>query len=359
MRVACDHVQDAPAREGEHALDRRAVLDERRGPLYERAGANERGELGDEVGREVALGMRDQRAQAADGQVLDTRGERVRQRAGARLEQDPAPPAAQRDRPQLVVVEALDDRLGHLAAGQHAGAHARHAQRRVELAHPGRQLGNAHVVVVADVRRRAHPRHPVAIGLARHRDAVGEIERPVVDSGEDVAVQIDHGTSEGGGMELRTVVIDKPDDLNVIVGQAHFIKTVEDLHEALAGTSPHLRFGLAFNEASGPRLVRRSGNDDELVELATRNALALGAGHVFVIFVREGFPVNVLNQVKQVPEVCTIHCATANPVAIVIAETEAGRGIVGVIDGAPPLGVENEEHVAERKGLLRAIGYKL
>ncbi len=160
-------------------------------------------------------------------------------------------------------------------------------------------------------------------------------------------------------MELTTVAIEKPDDLNVIVGQAHFIKTVEDLHEALAGTSPHLRFGLAFNEASGPRLVRRSGNDDELVELATANALALGAGHVFVIFVREGFPVNVLNQVKQVPEVCTIHCATANPVEIVIATTDAGRGVVGVIDGAAPLGVESEADVADRRSLLRAIGYKL
>jgi adenosine/AMP kinase len=160
-------------------------------------------------------------------------------------------------------------------------------------------------------------------------------------------------------MELTTVAIEKPDDLNVIVGQAHFIKTVEDLHEALAGSSPHLRFGLAFNEASGPRLVRRSGNDDELVELATANALALGAGHVFVIFVREGFPVNVLNQVKQVPEVCTIHCATANPVEIVIATTDAGRGVVGVIDGAAPLGVESEADVAERRSLLRAIGYKL
>jgi adenosine/AMP kinase len=203
------------------------------------------------------------------------------------------------------------------------------------------------------------PAPRIGVGLARHRDAVGEIERAIVDSGEDVAVQIDHVTSEGGDVELSVVAIEKPEDLNVIVGQAHFIKTVEDLHEALAGTSPHLRFGLAFNEASGPRLVRRSGNDDELVELATRNALALGAGHAFVILLREGFPVNVLNQVKHVPEVCTIHCATANPVGIVIAETEAGRGVVGVIDGAPPLGVETEADVAARKSLLRAIGYKL
>jgi uncharacterized protein len=160
-------------------------------------------------------------------------------------------------------------------------------------------------------------------------------------------------------VEQSVVVIEKPEDLNVIVGQAHFIKTVEDLHEALVGTSPHLRFGLAFNEASGPRLVRRSGNDPELVELATRNALAIGAGHVFVILLREGFPVNVLNQVKQVPEVCTIHCATANPVEVVVAQSALGRGVVGVIDGAPPLGVETDEDVRRRRELLRAIGYKL
>ncbi len=127
-------------------------------------------------------------------------------------------------------------------------------------------------------------------------------------------------------MELLTVPIDKPDELNVIVGQAHFIKTVEDLHEALVGTSPHLRFGLAFCEASGPCLIRRSGNDDELTELATRNARAIGAGHSFVIFFREGYPVNVLNQLKQVPEVCTIVCATANPVEVVRGGREAGSG---------------------------------
>jgi adenosine/AMP kinase len=172
-------------------------------------------------------------------------------------------------------------------------------------------------------------------------------------------VEVDHITSEGGDVELTVVPIEKPDDLNVIVGQAHFIKTVEDLHEALAGTSPHLRFGVAFNEASGPRLVRRSGNDDELVDLATRNTLAIAAGHVFVAFIREGFPVNVLNQVKQVPEVCTIYCATANPVGIVVAEADSGRAVIGVIDGALPLGVESDDDVAARKALLRTIGYKL
>ncbi len=160
-------------------------------------------------------------------------------------------------------------------------------------------------------------------------------------------------------MELVVVPIDKPEDFNVILGQAHFVKTVEDLHEALVGTSPHLRFGLAFCEASGKRLVRRSGNDPELIELAERNALALGAGHSFIVFVREGYPVNVLNQLKQVPEVCTIHCATANPVEVLVAETDLGRGIVGVIDGMPPLGVETDHDELDRKSLLRAMGYKL
>ena len=153
--------------------------------------------------------------------------------------------------------------------------------------------------------------------------------------------------------------VDKPDEVNVVIGQAHFIKTVEDLHEALVGVSASLRFGLAFCEASGPRLVRRTGNDAELVELATRNALTIAAGHCFVIFLREGFPVNVLNPVKAVPEVCTIHCATANPVDVVVAVTPRGRGIVAVVDGQTPLGVETDRDVAERRDLLRAIGYKL
>ncbi|MFZ0833572.1 MAG: adenosine-specific kinase [Mycobacterium sp.] len=155
------------------------------------------------------------------------------------------------------------------------------------------------------------------------------------------------------------VPLEKPVDLNVVVGQAHFIKTVEDLHEALVGVGGPLKFGLAFCEASGPRLVRRSGNDPELVELATRNALAIGAGHSFVIFLRDGFPVNVLNPIKAVPEVCSIYCATANPVDVLVAVTARGRGIVGVIDGEPPLGVETVDDVAARRDLLRAIGYKL
>lgn len=160
-------------------------------------------------------------------------------------------------------------------------------------------------------------------------------------------------------MEFLTVAIEKPEDVNVILGQSHFIKTVEDVYEALVGTSPHLRFGVAFCEASGPCLVRRAGNDEELVELAVRNASAIGAGHSFIVFLREGFPVNVLNQLKQVPEVCGIFCATANQVAVIVAETELGRGIIGVVDGSSPRGVESEDEATERHQLLRAIGYKL
>jgi uncharacterized protein len=160
-------------------------------------------------------------------------------------------------------------------------------------------------------------------------------------------------------MELLSVRIEKPEDLNLILGQAHFIKTVEDLHETLVGSSPHLRFGIAFCESSGPRLVRRSGNDEELVELAVRNALAIGAGHSFIVFLKDGFPVNVLNQVKQVPEVCRIYCATANPVEVIVAQTEAGRAICGVVDGGSPTGVETETDIVSRHDLLRKIGYKL
>ena len=160
-------------------------------------------------------------------------------------------------------------------------------------------------------------------------------------------------------MELLVVPVDNPDGLNVILGQSHFIKTVEDLHETLAGASPHIRFGIAFCEASGPRLVRRSGNDEDLVRLATTNALKIGAGHSFVVFLREAFPVNVLNAIKQVPEVCRIFCATANPLSVVVGAAEEGRSILGVIDGSSPVGVESEQDVADRKALLRSFGYKL
>jgi hypothetical protein len=164
--------------------------------------------------------------------------------------------------------------------------------------------------------------------------------------------------SEVERMELTTVPIDKPDDVNLILGQSHFIKTVEDVYETLAGSVPQLRFGLAFCEASGPCLVRRAGNDAELVALAVRNALAVGAGHALVVFLREGFPVNVLNALKHVPEVCGIYCATANPVEVVVVETELGRAILGVVDGASPKGVESDEDVSERKELLRRLGYR-
>jgi adenosine/AMP kinase len=160
-------------------------------------------------------------------------------------------------------------------------------------------------------------------------------------------------------MAFEAVPVDTPEDVNVVIGQAHFIKTVEDLHEALVGVSPALRFGLAFCEASGARLVRRSGNDDELVRLATEHAQAIGAGHCFVVLLREGFPVNVLNPVKAVPEVCTIFCATANPVEVLVAVTARGRGVIGVVDGEPPLGVETDEDAMRRRALLRDLGYKL
>jgi adenosine/AMP kinase len=160
-------------------------------------------------------------------------------------------------------------------------------------------------------------------------------------------------------MEISTVRLDKPDDVNLILGQSHFIKTIEDLHETLVSAVPGLRFGIAFCEASGPRLVRRSGNDQELTELAVRNALAIGAGHSFVVLLRDGFPINVLNAVKMVPEVCRIFCATANPVEVVVGETELGRAILGIVDGEPPLGEETEDDVTERKDLLRRFGYKL
>jgi uncharacterized protein len=160
-------------------------------------------------------------------------------------------------------------------------------------------------------------------------------------------------------VELSAYPIDKPEGLNVIVGQAHFVKAVEDLHECLVGTSPHLRFGLAFCEASGQCLIRRSGNDDDLIDLAARNAEGMGAGHSFIIFLREGFPVNVLNSIKNVPEVCTVFCATANAVEVLVAQTEFGRGIIGVIDGLPPAGIETAANEAERKALLRTLGYKL
>jgi adenosine/AMP kinase len=160
-------------------------------------------------------------------------------------------------------------------------------------------------------------------------------------------------------MELKTVRIEKPEDTNFILGQSHFIKTVEDLHEVLAGAVPGARFGVAFCEASGPALVRWSGTDDAMVELAKKNALALSAGHSFIIFLGNVFPVNVLNAVKAVPEVCRVFCATANPTEVILAETDQGRAILGVVDGEKSKGIEGEPEIASRKELLRRFGYKL
>ena len=161
-------------------------------------------------------------------------------------------------------------------------------------------------------------------------------------------------------MELKVVAIEKPEDTNFILGQSHFVKTVEDLHEALVQAVPGIKFGLAFCESSGLALVRASGTDPALVELAKKNALARGAGHSFIIVLGAGaFPINVLNQVKMTPEVCHIFCATANPTQVIVAETEQGRGILGVIDGVKTKGIEDESGVAWRMGFLRKIGYKL
>ena len=161
-------------------------------------------------------------------------------------------------------------------------------------------------------------------------------------------------------MQLTTVSIEKPETINFILGQTHFIKSVEDLHEVLVAAVPGIKFGIAFCEASGKCLVRWSGTAPEMIELARRNAFAIAAGHSFIIFLGEGFyPVNVLNAIKMVPEVCHIYCATANPTEVIVAETDQGRGVLGVVDGSRPAGVEGEEDIQWRKNLLRQIGYKL
>lgn len=159
-------------------------------------------------------------------------------------------------------------------------------------------------------------------------------------------------------MEIKTVRIEPQEDLNLILGQSHFIKTVEDIYEAIVNTVPQAKFGVAFAEASGDCLVRHAGNDEELEELAAETMLEIGAGHSFIVFLRDAFPINVLQRIKDVPEVVNIYCATANPVEVIIAETEQGRGILGVIDGSRPEGIEDEEDITERKRFLRLIGYK-
>ncbi len=159
-------------------------------------------------------------------------------------------------------------------------------------------------------------------------------------------------------MELQVLPIEKPEDLNFILGHSHFIKTVEDVHEAVVNINPAIKFGLAFCEASQDALVRYSGTDNELIELAKKNALNLGAGHSFILFLGNAFPVNVLNAIKNVPEVTRIFCATANPVEVILAETEQGRAILGVVDGVRTKGIETEDDIVKRKELLRAIGYK-
>jgi adenosine/AMP kinase len=160
-------------------------------------------------------------------------------------------------------------------------------------------------------------------------------------------------------MELKLVKIEKPEATNFILGQSHFIKTVEDIYEAIVSTVPQMKFGVGFCESSGPALVRWVGNDQALIDLAKKNAMNLACGHCFIVFVENGFPVNVLNVIKNIPEVCSIYCASANPVEVVVAETEQGRGILGVIDGVKAKGIETDEDIKVRKEFLRKIGYKL
>lgn len=160
-------------------------------------------------------------------------------------------------------------------------------------------------------------------------------------------------------MELKTVKLDIPEETNCILGQTHFIKSIEDLYEALADSAPTIKFGIAFCEASGPCLIRTEGNDESLIQIAAKNAMKIGAGHSFVILMKNGYPINVLNRIKLVPEVCRIFCATANPVEVIFTTTEQGNGIVGVIDGFSPKGIEGEQEKKERKEFLRKIGYKL
>jgi adenosine/AMP kinase len=160
-------------------------------------------------------------------------------------------------------------------------------------------------------------------------------------------------------MDLKLVKIEKPEATNFILGQSHFIKTVEDIYEAIVSTVPQMKFGLGFCESSGPALVRWVGNDEDLIDLAKRNAVNLACGHCFILFMENGFPVNVLNVIKSVPEVCQVYCAGANPVEVIVAETEQGRGILGVIDGVKTKGIETDEDIKVRKEFLRKIGYKL
>ncbi|MBP8975846.1 MAG: adenosine-specific kinase [Bacteroidetes bacterium] len=160
-------------------------------------------------------------------------------------------------------------------------------------------------------------------------------------------------------MEIKIVTIQKPETVNVVLGQSHFIKTVEDLHEAIVQTNPNIKFGIGFCESSGAALVRWTGNDPTMIELAKKNALALSCGHSFLIFLDQGFPINILNTIKNVPEVCQIFCATANPLQVIVAETEQGNGILGVIDGVRTKGIEEDKDIAWRKEFLRKIGYKL
>ena len=195
-------------------------------------------------------------------------------------------------------------------------------------------------------------------GLFGEKGAVKSVEAARIEEKVETEEPVKTEESNGGSMDIRTVKIEKPDELNLILGHSHFIKTVEDIHETMVNTVPGAKFGLAFCESSGPCLVRYSGTDDDLVELAKKNAYALSAGHSFILLMKDMFPINVLNAIKNVPEVCRIFCATANPVEVLIAETKQGRGIIGVVDGFKSKGIETEADIKDRKDFLRLIGYK-
>lgn len=196
------------------------------------------------------------------------------------------------------------------------------------------------------------------MGIGRRADIMEPRSGHVVS--ETRHAERDFSVGEVGQMELKAVGVEKPADANVIIGQSHFIKTVEDVHEALVTAVPGIKFGLAFCESSGKRLIRRTGTDPAAVDCATRNALAIGAGHSFVLILASGFyPINVLPALRTVPEIAGIYCATANEVHVIVAETAQGRGVLGVIDGGTPLGVEGDEDITWRKDFLRKIGYKL
>jgi adenosine/AMP kinase len=236
-----------------------------------------------------------------------------------------------------------------------AAAHARRAFLRAGMGSDPTPSQTPALLFLCAIRKEGPPRRGAG-GFPRCQECVFFSIFPLQHSAADPPPR--HHIFLISTMELKVISVDKPGDMNFILGQAHFIKTVEDIYEAVVTANAKIEFGLAFCEASGPALVRYAGNKTSLIELATKNAAALGCGHSFILFLEGGFPINILNQIKDLAEVCTIHCATANPVQVIVAETEQGRGILGVIDGVSPKGIETDADITARKSFLRAIGYK-